>query len=105
MIAFRGGPHPLHSEVLERQQQLAEVASCDFDFVVGKTKAQSLPLIRANEGSGDEMLKREDVKFAACWFEAQARGRSFTLPARWGGRGGWFVGFRAMFHGVVGFVV
>ena len=64
-----------------RQQQLAEIASRNFNFVVGKDEAQRLPLIRANEGCGDEMLKREDVKLAAGRFEAQARGRPFTLPA------------------------
>ena len=73
---------------MECHEQLAEIASRNFNFVVGKDEAQSLSIIRANKGSGDEMLKREDVKLAAGRFEAQARGRGFTLPARWGGRGG-----------------
>ncbi len=90
---------------MDRHEQLAEIASRNFNFVVGKNEAQSLPLIRANEGSGDEMLEWKDVEFTAGRFEAQAGGRSLTLPARWSGRDGWFVGFRAMFHGVVVFVV
>ena len=105
MVSLWRDANPLYGEVLERHQQLAEIASRNFNFVVGKNEAQSLPLIRANERSSDEVLKREDVQLATGRFEAQARGRSFTLPARWGGRGGWFVGFRAMFHGVVVFVV
>lgn len=105
LVSLRRGAHPLHGKVLERQQQFAEVAPDNFDFVIGKLKAQGFAVVRANKRCGDEMLERKDVEFAAGRFEAQARGRGFTLPARWGGWGGWFVGFRAMFHGVVGFVV
>ena len=104
LIALRCGAHPLNGEVLERQQQLVEVASRDFDLVVGKDEAQNFSLTRANEGRGNEMLKREDVKFAAGRFETQARGWGFTLPARWCGRDGWVGGFRTMFHEVAGFV-
>ncbi len=64
LVSLRCGANPLYGEVLERHQQLAEIASRNFNFVVGKNEAQSFPLIRANEGSGDEMLKREDVKLA-----------------------------------------
>lgn len=64
LVSLRRGANPLYGEVLERQQQLAEVAPRNFNFVVGKNEAQSLPLVRANEGSGDEVLKREDVKLA-----------------------------------------
>ena len=90
---------------MEGQEQLAEIAPRDFDFVVGKDEAQGFSLVRAGEGGGDEMLKREDMNLAACQFKAQAGGWSFALPARWGGRGRWLVGFGAVFHGVVDFVV
>lgn len=93
MVAFRRGANPLHGEVLECQQQFAEIATSDFDFVIGKHEAEGFPLIRASERCGDEMLKREDVKFAASRFETQAGRRGFTLPTRWSGRDDWFVGF------------
>ena len=90
---------------MERQEQLAEIASRDFDFVIGEDEAQGFSLGQASEGGGDEMLKREDVNLAASRFKAQAGGWSFALPARWGGRGRWLVGFGAVFHGVDAFVV
>ena len=83
---------------MERQQDFAKVASGNFDFVIGEDKAQSFGIAGANKGRGDEVLKRKDVSLAGRWFNPQAGGRSLTVPARWRGREGWFVGFRAMFH-------
>ena len=74
LVFLRRGADPLHGEVLEGHEQFAEIASRDFDFVIGEDKAQSFAFVRAGEGGGDEMLKREDVNFAASRFKAQAGG-------------------------------
>ena len=105
LVFLRRGADPLHGEVLEGHEQLAEIAARDLDFVIGKDEAQDFSLVGASEGGGDEMLKRKDVNLAACRFKAKAGGWSFALPARWRGRCRWLVGFGAVFHGDGVFVV
>ncbi len=85
--------HPLHREVLKREEQVAQIAPRDLHLVTGKREAQRFAVLRPGEQGCDEVLIREDVEFAAGRLNAQAGGGGLTVPADWCGGIDRLVGF------------
>ena len=92
-VTFGYWAQPFHSEILKCQQQRPQVPASDFHVVRREGEAQDLRTFNVAKRGGDQMLIRKELRFASRNFDAQASARSLTLPARWGGRGGWSVGF------------
>jgi hypothetical protein len=97
LVSLWCGAHPLHGEVLECEEEIAQIAPDDFDFVARENDPHRFALIGANEGRGDHLTEGKEMDSTFQCFDSKAGGRRFTMPARWSG---WAAGiFEMSFHG------
>ena len=84
-------------------EQVSQVAPFNLHVIAGEFQTHGVGTVRMNKRCGNEVMIWKYLCFAAGRFDAQAGAGGFTVPARWSGRGGSFVDFGVLFHGI-GFV-
>ena len=65
LVSRRDWPHPFHCELLQRQQQVAEISTIDLHVVRRERQAQRFCSVVVMERSGYEVLIWEEVCFAS----------------------------------------
>ena len=88
VVSLGDSAEPFDCEVLDAEDEVAECAAFDLDFVRGECEVQRFgSSSTGGKAGGDEMRVWEEMNFSVDQFDAEAGGWGFALPADWRGDG------------------